>query len=102
MYDFNLGVLSWVFVLPFDVIKSKIITDSLTQPLYKGAWDCAKKTYNKGGAKSFLRGLRLLCIRAFPVNGIAFATYETIIKSCNNKTDQHNQLKNNTVESKWI
>ncbi|CAI6359216.1 unnamed protein product [Macrosiphum euphorbiae] len=96
------GVLSWVLVLPFDVIKSKMITDSLTQPLYKGAWDCAKKTYNKGGAKSFLRGLRLLCIRAFPVNGIAFATYETIIKSCNNKTDQHNQLKNNTFESKWI
>jgi len=100
LYDFNLGVLSWVLVLPFDVIKSKIITDSLEQPLYKGAWDCAKKTYNKGGVISFLRGFRLLCIRAFPVNGIAFATYETIISSCNKKTTD--QLKSTAVESKWM
>jgi len=70
------------------------------QPLYKGAWDCAKKTYNNEGAISFLRGFWVLCIRAFPVNGIAFATYETIISSCSErKTDQ---LKKTMVESKWM
>jgi len=82
------------------VIKSKIITDSVIQPLYKSAWDCAKKTYNNGGAKSFWRGFWLLSIRAFLVNGIAFAMYETIISSCSEK--ETDQLKKNTVESKWM
>jgi len=100
LYGFILGVLSWVFVLPFDVVKSKIITDSVIQPLYKGAWDCVKKTYNNGGAISFWRGFWLLCIRAFPVNGITFATYETIKSSCNERG--MDQLKKNTVESKWM
>ncbi|XP_022173686.1 solute carrier family 25 member 45-like [Myzus persicae] len=94
------GLLSWILVLPFDVIKSKIITDSLKQPVYKSAWDCAKKTYNNGGGISFFRGFWSLCLRAFPVNGIAFVTYETMINNCSNgKTDQ---LMKTTVESKWM
>lgn len=87
-------------MLPFDVIKSKIITDNLANPLYKGAWDCAKQTYNKGGLISFARGFWLLCLRAFPVNGIAFATYETIINSC--RFENADQFKSPTVESKWM
>lgn len=86
-------------MLPFDVIKSKIITDNIMQPLYKGAWDCTKKTYNNGGITSFLRGFWLLCLRAFPVNGIAFATYETFINNC--RFEKPSQFKNTMDDSKW-
>lgn len=68
-------------MLPFDVIKTKIIVDSLTlEPLFKGSWDCAKKTYAQGGVKIFFRGFWLLCIRAFPVNGIAFLMYGLLME----------------------
>ncbi|VVC31712.1 Hypothetical protein CINCED_3A006547 [Cinara cedri] len=76
------GVVSWILVLPFDVIKSKIIADSLTEPLYKGAYDCVKKTYKSSGTAGFFRGFWLVCIRAFPVNCISFFVYETLLEKC--------------------
>ncbi|VVC26967.1 Mitochondrial carrier domain,Mitochondrial substrate/solute carrier [Cinara cedri] len=70
------GITSWILVLLIDVIKTKIIVDSFAkEPLYKGTWDCVKKTYAQGGATIIFRGLVLLCIRTFPVNSIAFLVY---------------------------
>lgn len=74
--------MSWIVVLPFDVIKSKIIADSLTEPYYKGAFDCVKKTYKNYGAAGFFHGFRIVCVRAFPVNAISFLVYETFLEKC--------------------
>lgn len=71
-------------VLPFDVIKSKIIADSLTHPQYKGVWDCVRKTYREGGVARFYQGFWLVSMRAFPVNGISLMVYETILNACGN------------------
>lgn len=86
-------------VLPLDVIKSKIIADSLTNPVYKGPWDCVKKTYVEGGASRFFQGFCILCIRAFPVNGITFLVYEMLMKTCSN--EDTNEFSNASVISKW-
>lgn len=96
------GVASWVLVLPFDVIKSKIIADSLTEPLYQNTWDCVKKTYWEGGLARFFQGFWLVCLRAFPVNGITFVVYEMLMDKCNEKLHQieTNKLEK-PVKSKW-
>lgn len=89
----NLGVASWIFVLPFDVIKSKIIADSLAEkPLYKNAWDCTVKTFREGGMIRFFRGFWLLSLRAFPVNGITFLVYEKLMETCGSKTTNESKL----------
>lgn len=77
------GVASWISVLPFDVIKSKVIVDSLAaEPAYRGMLDCAIKTYRDGGAARLFRGFWLMCARAFPVNGITFVVYEMLLEAC--------------------
>lgn len=91
-------------MLPFDVIKSKIIVDSLRpEPIYKSAWDCTKKMYKEGGVVYFYRGFWLLCIRAFPVNGVTFFVYEMLLNAC---TDQKpfittTGLVREPMESRW-
>lgn len=78
-------------MLPLDVIKSKIIVDNMAKnPLYTGPWDCVKKTYVQGGAKIFFRGFWLLCIRAFPVNGITFLVYGIFMDMCGGDGDDKN------------
>lgn len=67
-----LGLVSWGMVLPIDVIKSKIITDSLTEPLYKGSLDCVRKTYMKGGVTHFYQGFGVLVLQAFIANSVMF------------------------------
>lgn len=71
-------------VVPFDVIKSKIIADSLTHPQYKGVWDCVRKTYREGGVIRFYQGFGLISMRAFVVNGISLMVYETVLNACSN------------------
>lgn len=92
---------SWIFVLPFDVIKSKMIADSLAdKPLYKNAWDCTKKTFGEGGMVRFFRGFWLLSVRAFIVNGITFLVYENLMETCGGvKT---NDSVNASDRSKWL
>ncbi|VVC26437.1 Mitochondrial carrier protein,Mitochondrial carrier domain,Mitochondrial substrate/solute carrier [Cinara cedri] len=88
------GVTSWIFVLPIDVVKTKFIVDSLKEkPLYTGAWDCTKKMYAQGGVKMFFRGFGLLCIRAFPVNGIAFLVYGILLDMCSVNDDGNKSIE---------
>lgn len=90
--------MSWGIVLPMDVIKSKIITDSLTEPQYKGTWDCVKKTYMEGGVVRFYQGFGILVLQAFLVNGIMFLVYERILSVCN----RDETLDELSVNSKWL
>ena len=69
------GTLSW-FTYPFDVIKSRIQTQSLTHPIYSGVVDCARKIVAAEGAAVLLRGLTATIIQAFPVSAVTFAVYE--------------------------
>ncbi|VVC41879.1 Mitochondrial carrier protein,Mitochondrial carrier domain,Mitochondrial substrate/solute carrier [Cinara cedri] len=77
------GATSWILVSPLDAIKTKFIVDSqLKNPLYKGKWDCVKKTYAEGGVKIFFRGISVLCIRAFLINSLMFLVYEILMDVC--------------------
>ena len=66
------GTASWVFTYPIDVIKSRYQADS--KGIYGGIIDCARKSYQAGGWRSFTQGLTATIIRAFPMNAATFAS----------------------------
>ncbi|XP_026684617.1 mitochondrial basic amino acids transporter-like [Diaphorina citri] len=76
------GLISWALIMPFDVVKSTLQSDSLTDPKYKGMFDCFRKNYRQYGWTFFFRGISITTIRAFPVNYIMFVTYEEFKCHC--------------------
>ena len=77
------GVLCWLSVLPADVVKSRMQADNLSQRQYSGMMDCARQSYRAEGAGVFFRGAVAMSVRAFPVNGVTFFVYETLLQYLN-------------------
>ena len=68
------GVLSWIFVIPVDVVKSRV--------QYSGGTirDCTRSIYREAGIHGFFRGTLPCIARAFPVNAATFVTYEETLR----------------------
>ncbi|KAK9446933.1 mitochondrial carrier domain-containing protein [Limtongia smithiae] len=83
------GCMTWLSIFPLDVIKTRYQVqltndDSLdASKRYRGAWDCARKTYVEGGVRVFFSGLRACMLRAFLVNAVQFGTYEWMLRVLN-------------------
>ena len=77
---FILGLLSWQAIIYLDVVKSRIQADSVTNPKYKGTWDCFRQSYQRDGLRVFLRGFTMMSLRAFPLNGATFLGFEYSMK----------------------
>lgn len=85
------GVVTWVSVFPLDVIKTRMqtqIIEPAATPLLGssalpsprlGAVDTARKAYAEAGWRVFFRGLTICSIRAFVVNAIQWAVYESVM-----------------------
>lgn len=74
------GYTYWIFGYPVDLIKTKLQTDSFTNPQYKSAFDCIRQTYKTNGVSGFFRGFLPCMLRAGPVNAGSFLVYETTLK----------------------
>ena len=70
------GVFGWCFGCIPDNIKSRVQSDSFSQPKYKGALDVFKKSSLNDLTKGFTVGF----YRAFPVNACTFFTFEMAVK----------------------
>jgi len=72
------GVAFWIFTIQFDVVKSKIQTDSInrSERKYKTWMDCATKLYQVEGWRGFTRGFWPCIIRSAPANAACFLGYE--------------------------
>lgn len=68
------GVMSWLAIMPFDVVKSKLQADAEGR-MYKGFWDCARRVYAAEGVRAFFLGMGPMAIRAFPVNAVTLMVY---------------------------
>ncbi|XP_059174684.1 solute carrier family 25 member 45-like [Physella acuta] len=73
------GVLSWLIIMPFDVVKSKLQADAQGL-MYRGFWDCAQQVYARDGVKAFFLGLVPMAARAFPVNAVTLMVYSESLK----------------------
>ena len=60
------GLCSAFVSLPFDLLKTRLQSQSAASPLYSGILDCALKTLRKEGAAGFWAGLGPYCGRIAP------------------------------------
>eukprot|EP00164_Ancoracysta_twista_P005561 GFYU01007625.1.p1 GENE.GFYU01007625.1~~GFYU01007625.1.p1 ORF type:complete len:305 (+),score=39.00 GFYU01007625.1:131-1045(+) len=74
------GVCAQISQLPFDVVKSRLQTQSPTNPQYSGIIDCFRKTYRADGIGGFYKGIGPVLLRAFPANAVAFFVFENALK----------------------
>ena len=72
------GSLTWLSIIPFDVIKSRFQADFAGE--YNGFLHCAKELYKEGGVRIFYTGCLVTCLRAFPVNAMTFLVYSQTLK----------------------
>ena len=71
------GILNWIFVFPFDSLKSIHQTDSLHNPVYKNYRHIIKHKYTTSGLMSLYRGFSISLLRAVPVNATTFYAFES-------------------------
>ena len=75
------GVVSWIFIVPFDVIKT--VMQSETDPaVHKNMLECTSKLIQRHGYISLFRGSLMIIARAAPVNAVTFLGYEYCLDSC--------------------
>jgi len=74
------GTNSWIFTYPIDYVKTLTQSQCLEKLRYRNAWDCAKKQYNHEGYRTFFKGLGITLLRSFPVNGVAFFSFEFVMR----------------------
>jgi len=72
------GAISWLFVYPFDVMKSRIQATSAKGSAYRGWLHCAGVGLRDEGFRVFFKGLSATLTRAFLVNGAIFTAYEIV------------------------
>eukprot|EP00761_Pharyngomonas_kirbyi_P009021 gb/GECH01009036.1/.p1 GENE.gb/GECH01009036.1/~~gb/GECH01009036.1/.p1 ORF type:complete len:350 (+),score=70.46 gb/GECH01009036.1/:1-1050(+) len=72
------GCSTWVAMIPFDVIKSRLQSDRIDNPKYYNIKDCMIRSFKKEGMSVFFKGLRPALFRAFPVHCSIFITYEMV------------------------
>ncbi|XP_053682118.1 solute carrier family 25 member 45 [Sabethes cyaneus] len=69
------GVISWLFVVPFDVVKT--VMQSETDPtVHKNMMHCFRRLVKRHGWTSLFRGSCMIIARAAPVNSATFLGYE--------------------------
>ena len=77
------GALAWWLILPVDLIKTRLQSQSFDRPArYRGVADCVQQTYAAGGVRAFYTGGAATVSRAMLVNAIVFWAYEAMFKLC--------------------
>ncbi|XP_057369282.1 mitochondrial basic amino acids transporter-like [Daphnia carinata] len=73
------GTVTWVAVLPIDVVKSRIQADCIVNPKYRGMLDCVRVSYKAEGLPVFFRGFLAIAFRAMIVNAATFFVYQSTL-----------------------
>jgi len=73
---------------PLDTIKSKLQTDSLASPKYKGSLHCAMRVtfHETTSVADLFRGLSMCLARAIPGCAIQFFVFEFVFKALTDLT----------------
>ncbi|XP_037956919.1 solute carrier family 25 member 45-like isoform X1 [Teleopsis dalmanni] len=81
------GILSWVCVIPFDVVKTIMQAEENRQ--YRNIRHCLVKNYKLYGLRRLFRGSWMLVVRAIPFNAATFLGYEYALEWCHKLNDSY-------------
>ena len=70
------GQTYWWVGQPFDTVKAKMQTDSMSKPVYKNTLHCVRSVIKNQGAAGLYKGLFTTCLYAVPKNGAKLLGYE--------------------------
>ena len=66
----------WVIVYPFDMIKTVLQADSLTEPTIKSNWSAVMRVYNsRPGISKWYIGMSTCIARSAPSAGVTLSVY---------------------------
>ena len=74
------GSNSWLFTYPVDYVKTVMQSQDLNKLKYRGMIDCARQHYRSEGYQTFFKGLGITMLRSFPVNAVAFFSFEYLMR----------------------
>lgn len=80
LYGGAAGYSMWMTAYPIDVVKSRLQTDDLGSPKYRGSIDCAKQIFQAEGARGFFKGFAPTILRAAPANAATFYAFELTMR----------------------
>lgn len=66
------GITTTLVGHPFDTIKVRLQTQSSTNPIYKGAWDCTTQTVKKEGLFALYKGMGAPLVGVAPIFALSF------------------------------
>jgi len=72
--------LFWIFAYPFDIVKNRLMSDSITNPKYPTWRSAATAIWREGGIRAVYRGFVPCILRAFPTNGGALFVWEGVMR----------------------
>ncbi|KAI9476528.1 MAG: mitochondrial carrier domain-containing protein [Benjaminiella poitrasii] len=96
------GMVGKVIEYPFDTVKVRLQTQSVTNPVFKGPLDCFKATIKNEGVMGLFRGISSPIIGAMLENAVLFVGYRQIqrqirefsppIETSTTTLDEHGQV----------
>ncbi|XP_063696494.1 solute carrier family 25 member 45 isoform X3 [Culicoides brevitarsis] len=88
------GLMSWLFVVPFDVVKTKMQAE--TDPnKHPTMLQTAKEVWKRGGIQALIRGTKMILLRSMPVNALTFVGYEHCLSACHFLVEKFTMKSNN-------
>lgn len=69
------GAIAWFIMYPLDFVKTRIQSDSLSNPIYKGVKHCFQSEVNAKGISVIYTGFQIMLARAFVVNAFGFMCF---------------------------
>lgn len=75
------GILLWTASYPFDIIKTKVQTDSFIKPTYTSTRDCFAKTWRQEGIRGFTKGFLPCAFRSIFTLSATVVAYETSLRA---------------------
>jgi solute carrier family 25 carnitine/acylcarnitine transporter 20/29 len=72
----------WITSYPSDVVKQRIMTDTLGEGRKFNRWrDAAHTVWKENGWRGFWRGFGPCFLRAFPANACALVAFEGVLRA---------------------
>jgi solute carrier family 25 (mitochondrial carnitine/acylcarnitine transporter), member 20/29 len=78
LYGAFAGGVNWLITLPIDIIKTKMISDTIIpgKQQFKNYRDCARSIYQQSGFRGFYKGFSVVFTRALVVNGVVLTSFD--------------------------